>query len=110
MSETQLAIVASFCAVALVPLLVTLVVFLLTKTKLVATPIENRVVVALTAGGWMGLVFMAPGMGAGVAAAGVWLGILAMVRAEGQGHILTILSITPAATVIVVTGMILWAP
>ena len=78
MSKIQIVILIAFWIVALVPLGATLVIFVLTKFGVLATPIPDhyrglipKVASLLTIGGWVGLVSMAGGVGGAIAVAGV---------------------------------------
>src|SRR5262245_30063510 len=97
MTDMQIAIVAVFWTIAAIPLLMALAVLVLGKAKLVATPIDNRIVRVLSVGGLMGVVMLPYGMGMG----------LALLFLTGGGW--TMLLSIPAATVLVVTGFIAWA-
>jgi hypothetical protein len=124
MSEKQITVIIAFWIVAIIPLGATLVIFVLTKTGVLATPIPDhyrglvpKVASLLTVGGWVGLRFMAPAVGGGLAAAGVWVGLLCMFNATvnawkvaimNWGHLLLIVLSAPAITVIGVTVMIFY--
>jgi hypothetical protein len=123
MSQLQLALITSAWGIALIPLTATLIVFVLTKFRAVKTPITEhysgpivKLIALLTSGGFLGLVSMAGGLGAGVAAALAWLGVLSMQGNAGIGgnaamhwdHFAFILLMSPALTVILTTGMLFY--
>lgn len=112
LSETQIAILIAFWIVALIPLGATLVIFVLTKTGVVKTPIPDhypglipKVVSLLVAGGWIGLRFLPGGLGAAAAVAGVWIGLVGV----HWDQLLLIALSAPALTVIVCSGIIIYA-
>ena len=122
MSETQITVTIALWIVAIIPLGTALVIFVLAKTGVLATPIEGRGLVPkvasmLAVGGCVGLLSMAGGAGAGFAVAGVWVGVLSMFNATLSfwevaimywGHLLLIVLSAPAIAVIVATVTIFY--
>ena len=124
MSQLQVAIVASVWSIALIPLTVTLAIFVLTKISVLRTPIADhysgpiaKIVSLLTVGGFAGVMFMVAGLAVGLGVAGIWLGVLNMQGNAGLwgnavmhwDHLAFILLMAPAVTVILVTGMLFYA-
>jgi hypothetical protein len=123
-SRIQVAIIVSVWTIALIPLTVTLAVFVLTKMGVLRTPIADyysgpiaKIVTLLTVGGFAGVMFMVAGLVVGLGVAGIWLGVLNMQGNAGLwgsavmhwDHLAFILLIAPAVTVIFVTGLLFYA-
>jgi hypothetical protein len=124
MSETQMTAIIAFWIVAVIPLAAILVIVVLTKAGVLATPIPDhyrglvpKVASLLAMGGAVGSLLMVPGVGAALAVAGVWLGVLKMLHASVSlgdavsmywDHLLLIVLIAPAIAVIGATVMVFY--